>query len=276
MTRTRAEEASSAAVVREAARAGELDRYLAALLAPRRARPDLVALTAFLGEIARIPDQVSEPMMGEMRLQWWRDMIETADAGTSTGSPVADALVGVMARHALPRELFTTLLEARSRELLPEHLAGGQDLNAYLDDTDGAAFRLTARVLGAGEAGGADELLAAAGQAYGRIRLLRGLPAARARGRGLPGGERLPDRPDDRPDGAWPLLDGAKAWLAEARRLIPAAPRGVVPAILPLALVEPYLAALERLGPDIARERADISPLTRVWRLWRASARGRV
>jgi phytoene synthase len=211
-------------------------------------------------------------MMGEMRLQWWRDVIETAPAGTSTGSPVADALVDVMARHALPQDLFAAILEARSRELLPEHLGGGPDLKAYLDDTDGAAFRLTARVLGVGGAGGADALLAAAGQAYGRIRLLRGLPGALARGRSLPGLEEVPDRPG----AAWPFLDGARAWLAEARRLAPAAPRGVLPAILPLALVEPYLAALERLGPGIARDRADISPLTRVWRLWRASARGRV
>jgi phytoene synthase len=72
------------------------------------------------------------------------------------------------------------------------------------------------------------------------------------------------------------MRDSVKRWLKEARRRARAAPRAALPAILPLALVEPYLAALERLGPNLVRQTADISPLTRVWQLWRASVLGRI
>ncbi len=171
------------AVVRSAARASEPDRYLAALLAPRQARAGLIALAAFLGEVARIPVLVREPMMGEIRLQWWRDVIAETRAAGATGSPVADALLVAIERHALPRDLFIAILEARSRELDPDFPATEQDLEDHLRDTEGAAFRLAARVLGAGESAATDELLNAAGQCYGRVCLLRALASSVAQGR---------------------------------------------------------------------------------------------
>ncbi len=262
MSGRNAGDASDEAVVRDAARAGDIDRYLAALLAPRRVRADLFALTAFLGEIARIPEVVHEPMMGEIRLQWWRDALAASAAGTATGSPVADAIGRTIARHKLPLDELNSVIDGHARDLDPERQPPAlgprlPDLEGYLLATEGAAFRLSARVLGADESAAVSDLLAAAAQAYGRARVA--CAAARA---GDPPGQSL--------------VQDASAWLAETRRLAPAAPPAILPALLPVALVEPYLAALEGPGPDIARMRADISPLTRVWRLWWANARGRV
>jgi hypothetical protein len=59
--------------VRASARLNAPDRYYAALFAPAAVRDDLIALAAFCGEIARIGRQVSEPVMGEIRITWWRD-----------------------------------------------------------------------------------------------------------------------------------------------------------------------------------------------------------
>ena len=61
-------------VIRLAARAYERDRYLAALLSPAARRDDLLVLAAFAGDVGRIASSVSEPMMGAIRLQWWRDL----------------------------------------------------------------------------------------------------------------------------------------------------------------------------------------------------------
>jgi phytoene synthase len=259
--------------VRDAARAGDLDRYLAALLAPRCVRGDLIALTAFLGEAARVGEVVSEPMMGEVRLQWWREALASR---AKTGHPVADALLDTIGRHDLPEALFDTILDARARDLDPHVPKTEADLENDLRDTEGAALQLAARILGGGDQG-ADDVLSAAAQAWGRVRLLRALPASLAKGRNpLPGKDPPAPAAVDWQVAARPVLDSARNWLEEARLRATVAPAAVLPAILPLALVEPYLAALERLGPNIARERADISPLTRVWRLWRASALGRV
>jgi hypothetical protein len=55
----------AADAVAAAARLGEFDRYLAALLAPPSARADLLALAAFASEVARVPFIVTgEPAIG--------------------------------------------------------------------------------------------------------------------------------------------------------------------------------------------------------------------
>ena len=117
-----------------------------------RARRDLIALTAFLGEVARIPEAVSEPMMGEIRLQWWRDALETLRAGGKHREARWPTRSGrVMARHALPEELLVSRdrgAPARPRARPPRPRRPQPELAAYLATTEGAAFRLSARVLG--------------------------------------------------------------------------------------------------------------------------------
>ena len=105
------EQGGGAASVRAAARQLDRDRYLAALLAPRRARDGLMALAAFHGEIARIPLTVRESAIGDIRLQWWRDALLTP-AGTATGNPIADAMRATMREHALPSEMLIKIIDA--------------------------------------------------------------------------------------------------------------------------------------------------------------------
>ena len=126
------------------------------------------------------------------------------------------------------------------------------------------------------------------GQAYGLARLLLGLPHALARGR-VP----LPQsRLDACAVSNQELLSGeggsnvaaliaslcaeARKALATSREQVANLPRQVRPAFLPLALVEPYLRALERPGRDVLRSVAEIAPLTRVWRIAAAHWLGRI
>lgn len=258
------------AVVDAAARANALDCYFAARLAPRDARRDLIALAAFVGETARIVAAASEPLVAEMRLQWWRDALAPEHiGGEATGNPIADAVRAAIVQHALPVELFSGLLDARSRALDPGLVAGVAALDQYFDETDGAAFRLAARILGIPGSDAADMLLCAAGRAYGRVRLLRAMPLMLDARRHSSHGHLVNDWAALAPA----ILEGAKSSLQEARRQSHHTP---IAAVLPVALVGPYLTALERLGPKIVCERADISPLTRVWRLWWASVRGKI
>ena len=79
------------------ARAADYDRYLSALFAPVGSREALFALIAFNHEIARIPEAVSEPMLGRIRLQWWREVVEAVYAGAparrhEVAVPLADAI----------------------------------------------------------------------------------------------------------------------------------------------------------------------------------------
>lgn len=253
--------------MRAAARELDHDRYLAALLAPAAAREGLMTLAAFHGEIARIPLTVREPGVGDIRLQWWRDALE-APAGTATGNPVADAMRDVARAYALPAGELAGMLDAYGRVLEAGALTTEAAVEAHAAATEGATFLLAAKIVGCADVS-THPLLHAAGQPQGRVQILRALPALIAKGRN-------PFGDADVAALVPPLLQQAGAELVRARQLATAAPARILPAILPLALLEPYLAALEDLGSHVANRRADISALTRVWRLLKASALGRV
>lgn len=284
---TGASNRSDRAAVREAARAHAFDHYLSALLARRRVRDDLVALAAFAGEVARIPLAISEPMMGEIRLQWWRDALGAPESAR-TGNPVADAMNDVVRRHHLSRDVLMSVVDARASDLYADPLPDAESRTAYLAAAHGGPLRLAARVLGFDPERGFEPLFTAASEAYGLTMALMALPAYLAHGRLPPPLTRLPDldMTSDALDpatlrplivAALPSLTGeVRARLAKARQLSRAAPRDMMTALLPLALVEPYLRALEDAGHDPLRDLADISPLQRVWRLWLAHHRGRI
>ena len=93
---------------------------------------------------------VSEPGLGEIRLQWWRDALERAEAGETTGHPVADAFGDVLARRNLSRERIVGLIDARSFDVGETVMPDTRTLDAYLFDTTGGLFALAADIVGAG------------------------------------------------------------------------------------------------------------------------------
>lgn len=261
--------AREVAAARDAARTYDYDRFLAMLLSPAPAREGLAAVAAFFGEATRIPVVVNEPAVGEIRLQWWRDAL-LGDGARSEGHPFAGILRGELETgRASPRDV-ETILDACSGLLYPHSLTSGSAVAAFLDTTQGAAFRLSAGILGVADTASAAAMIEAAAQSYGRVQLLRLLPLMLSKGCSP-----FPAAAD------WqqtfgPMLAEARYWLAEARRREVVSPAALRPAVLPVALVEPYLRALETLGPRLSVEQAAISPLTRVWRIYRANRRGRL
>jgi phytoene synthase len=273
--------------VRRIARTSDPDRAIATLFAPADVRADLFALYAFNAELARIADQVSEPELGAIRLQWWRDAIEEAARGEFTGHPVADAFGGVMARRSLSKARIAGLIDGRTFDVGETVMPDTRTLNAYLFDTTGALFALAGEIVGA-EGEKRDAVAETGGRAYGLVRVMRSLPRLAAKGRTYLAADAL-ERHGTSPQAifAGESCDGLKALLAEMRADARAALKetrfhlfgegmagtglneaGRV-AFLPLCLVEPYLAALERVR-DPLHQIARINPLTRLWRLMRS------
>lgn len=278
---------TTAEIVRTAARAFERDRYLSALLAPRQVRDDLVALAAFAGEIGRIPALVSEPMLGEIRLQWWRDALAVGLGGDggARGHPVADAVVAALRRAGVGFEAVEPIIEAMVQRLGDCPFSDLAALEHHLGQWDGGLFVLAWRMLGG--KGEAPDVLAQAGEVYGLARCLVEAPAELAQGRIL--------LPMDLVSACGISLERARTreaapqWRELNARLADSAMRRandvigsyqgadvqVRAAALPLALFRPYLRASERA--DMASlVAADVAPLTRVWRLWRTSRTGRI
>jgi phytoene synthase len=205
-------------------RKSDPDRYFAALFASAEKRPLLFALSAFNRELAHIAEVVREPMMGEIRLQWWRETLEGARQGNPRAHDVARALAETFVRNDLPADLFETMIEARAFDFSAEAFADDAARDAYFDATSGNLMRLAARVLGAEAAH--DELAHEAGIAYGLAGLIRAQSVHRA-----PGKIFLRDVTTAAAD--------AREHLAKARRL--PKPRDALAAFLPAALVPLYL-----------------------------------
>ena len=275
-------EAERGKTVRAIARAGDPDRALSALFAPRDARADLFALYAFNVELARIAEQVSEPDLGAIKLQWWRDAVDQAASGETTGHPVTDAFGEAVRRRALSADRIAALLDARQFDIARESMADPPSLEAYLRDTAGNLFVLAASILGA-RAGAVEPAARAAGLAYGLTGVMRAMPVHAASGRlYLPADalRRHGTAPEQVLTGKTSQgLDEALAeFRAMAHEALDEAERHVAKleapartAYLPLSLVDHYLAALEKSGRDPLRDIAGINPLYRLWRLARAA-----
>jgi phytoene synthase len=275
-------EAERGDTIRLIARSGDPDRALSALFARRDTRADLLTLYAFNVELARIAEQVNEPELGAIRLQWWRDALTRTAHGEATGHPVADALGEAQQRRALSPDRIAGLIDARSFDIATRIMPDQSALETYLHDTAGALFALAAACAGVPRAR-IEPAASQAGFAYGLTGLMRALPVHAGSGRlylpadalrshGTSPEAVLAGRTEP---GLLRLLEAlrvkAKAALDDARRHVAKLDQGGRVAFLPLSLVEPYLAVLGKPGRDPLRDIAGINPLTRLWRLarWR-------
>lgn len=150
------------------------DRYVTALFAPASRRADLLALYAFNLELARSREAVSEPALGRIRLQWWRDAIGECYEGGARRHQVIQPLAAAIERHGLSRHLFERIIDTREVDFDPSPLERLEHLVAYADATSGALNLLALEVLGARDH--SHELAAAAvGRSWALTGMIRGL-----------------------------------------------------------------------------------------------------
>lgn len=280
------EERATLEEVRQWARRLSYDRYLASLLAPKAARPLLWALHGFAGEIAHIPERMSEPMLGEIRFQWWRDALDGVVRGERSGNPLADALAPVIVDDGARLAKLKGMVDARAFDLGGAEMADVRALTTYLAKTEGQEFALAVQLLSGETSPEVESACVQAGIAYGLARLLCTLPLCLARGAMPIPSELLRLNQAGEPAALNDIepvqLNNALSDAAElaadasatARRHVGMLSRIVRPAVLPLALVPSYLAAARRPGRDPLSEIALINPVMRVWSLYRAHLLG--
>ncbi|MEX0810338.1 MAG: phytoene/squalene synthase family protein [Dongiaceae bacterium] len=266
----------------DAVRRGDRDRYLTVLFAPAERRSDLLALYAFNLEIARARESVSEPMLGLIRLQWWRDSLDQMVAGEPIREhPVAVALARAIGRHNLPREPFERLLLARERDMdaapLPDHPA----LIDYAEATTAPLLELAAQILIADSREDAATRVALREIAigYALTGLLRAIPFHAAAGRAY-----LPEDAMQRAGLAVQDLIApasaakrsalvaeiaavARAHLDAGNRAARSLSRALRPVLLSGTIARAHLRRLERAGFDPLHSSVQQSPPWTIWSL---------
>jgi 15-cis-phytoene synthase len=259
-------------------RAADKDRFLAALFAPADRRRHLFALYAFNGELARVRELAREALPGEIRLQWWRDVLDGEARGEVTANPIAAALLDTVATCKLPRDPLIRLIDAHGFDLYDDAMATLAALDAYGRDTDGALMSLAARIL-AGD--GAAAAAASAGVACAVTRRLRSFPADVARrqmfvpqehrhGISRAAIEARQNSPELRAALA-DLRAHARNAFAAFRHAAAELPERAAPAFLAAAVVPAWLGRLERAADPF--DTVNLPQWRRQWIIWRAARR---
>jgi phytoene synthase len=265
-------------------RSVDYDRYLSSLFAPVALRRQLNVLYAFNHEVAKTAETVTQPIAGQIRLQWWRDRISELYRGAAIDHRLSEALGQVIAAHHLPRELFEALIEAREHDLEEAPFATLASLEAYADATSGHIMRLAARILGAGDS--LDAPARHLGIAYAITGLCRSLPYHAARRRLMLPADQITALGISVEDvfartagrSIQPLIDDLSALAWNHLRAVKgvAVPRSALPALLPAAVVPLYLKALARPDFDIYRDSTEIGAHRRQLAMLGAMIRGHI
>jgi len=238
----------------EIVRRHDPDRFFCTLFAPQDRRETLFVLYAFDHELARARVAASNPMIAQIRLQWWREVVEGADKRHEVATPLR---AEIAAGRLDPAELLA-MIDAREAETQPA-IATRAEWHDYLRGTAGGAARVAGRALG-GVAG-----LDALGAAWGAAMLLRAVPVHARQGRCLLPADILAAHgltPEAVVAGAEPegLLRAVADLAGEGMRLLAAAPRpprAAHAAALPAVLARRDLQRLSRSLPPRPRGTLD-------------------
>lgn len=174
--------ADTAAICLASLRDLDIDRYLAVLLSPEDKRADLTALYLYNAELARVRDLVREPLPGEVRLQYWRDLLEGVQHGSSEANPAAAALLAAIRANSLPVAPLSAMSEARIFDLYDDPMESIAAFEGYAGETASALLQLASLVLDPDKAAGWSETAGHAGVAQAVAGALLLLPQHIARG----------------------------------------------------------------------------------------------
>lgn len=273
----------AAAFCADLVRARDFRTYAASLFVSPEARRAWLALAAFNAEVAHVRDHVSQPLPGEIRLQWWRDVLtgEGRDAqGEAEANPVAAELLRAIAVHDLPIETFVRLIDAHVFDVYDDPMPDMAALEAHCRDTSAALYGLRAKVLGVNSPE-AVRIAEHAGLAEGLVDTMLALPRHAARHQlYLPGdlmnlhgviAEEFFLRQASQPlkEALAHLRREAASQLQQAIAMLASAPVSSRAAFLPLAVIGKNLTRLELSEPFAPPL---LSRLGILWTTWRAAS----
>ncbi|WP_375314515.1 phytoene/squalene synthase family protein [Bradyrhizobium sp. A5] len=262
-------------------RSHDFPRYAATLFAPATERRALLALYAFNVEIVRVRDQVSQPLPGEIRLQWWTDMLSGQVHGSAEGNPVASELLRAIRDFDLPVEPLSLLADEHQFDLYNDPMPTLTALEGYLAATCSVLFALAARIM-APPSQAAEHLARHAGLAQGIVQIISSLPRDAAHrqlflpqqlltSHGCSMEDVFAGKESANLDAVLEqLISEAQQHLTTALSLLPEVPVSARSAFLPLGQVRADLKRLSQPGRHPFTPQPS-SRLRTLWTLWRAS-----
>lgn len=266
-------------------RTHDFDWYAALQFAPADRRPACMALFAYLAEIARIRSLVSDPMPGEIRLQWWRDTLSGTSHGAVEANPLAANLLQAIETHSIPTGPLLAVLDARTFDLYDDAQPTMGDLEGYAGEVWSSPMSLAASILSGESPADFADVAGHGGVALCIARLLMDLPRWAGRGQCFLPADLMTEHGLERPaltaGKPTPELSSALTAFAQAglHHLDKAAeqasdmPSSAHAVLLPMALARQTLSRAQDWSSDPFKQSLQSPKWRRLWSLWRASKR---
>lgn len=244
---------------RDALKQADPDRYRAALMADVIGRDDLLILYAFHYELAKVPEVTSEPMLGQIRYEWWREAIDEIYSDKPVRRhEITTPLNDLLLRRDVPRFWVDRLIDGRARDLDPQPFNDLSAARAYCRATSGTLLQIAVKVLG----GDPDEGVLLAGEAWGLTGLARSYGYYHDRIlQNISFGE---------------IVSAAEQTHAAARAELGKSGTEIFPALAYVALVPSFLKRMTSKGFDPLNAKVSYSPLAKQSRLMMAGLKGRI
>lgn len=233
-------------------------------------------------ELKKIPSTISEPMLGEIRTTWWREMIEAGDP-ENIGAPLARQILAVIERFSLNKNLFYDLIEGFTSDLYKETYPTQKELDQFFDQTYGSYFAILHQLCS--DHTGSDAAMKFAGRALGTATTLYETPIALQRNQHYFPQEMLADHSMSSEDVFERIYSSSQAqlvgevtkssleWLKTANEKIKLIENQTKPAFTPLAQIKPMLNMVRKTVNPLTQI-TPLNPLSFQWHLWKCARRG--
>ena len=270
------------------------DQGMACGFIPADKRDAILTLYAFSAEMQAVKWRTREPMMGEVRLQWWREaLLGERPSAEVEAHPLARHVLQGLQHFHLPVSGLVNLVDCMMDDLYDDPPEDMTALELYCGQTVSVLLRYASLMLADGQEAGPADLAGPAGVAFALTQIVHDLPARLRGGRILIPATLFNDigleqsQVHSITDASQmrllvsPLLDLAQKRFDEFKTQSSALPYNIRPAFALMGLVRPRLIKLRKAIDSPAYRPIEpfvesSGPLSKTVRLWMAAVWGRV
>ncbi|CAH3176554.1 unnamed protein product [Porites lobata] len=261
----------------------DYENFLCVLLLPKGSRRSVFAVRAFNIEVARVQDAVSDPNIGRMRLQFWRDSLDNIYQGNPPQQPVALELAETTSKHKLTKRWFSRIIDGREKSIDNRPYDTTDSLEEHGENTVSSVLYLILECLGVKDVQ-ADHAASHLGKAIGVVTLLRATPFHGSRGKvyipsdvmikhGVSQEDIIRGRTTQAvKDVTYDLASLAHSHLSTAKSLMSKAPKVASRVFLPMVSCQAYLTKIQQADFNMfhstLRERNHLLPLQLLKHAW--------
>ncbi|GBC07392.1 hypothetical protein RclHR1_07430004 [Rhizophagus clarus] len=151
------------------------ENYLISTFYPKHLQKVYFAIRALNIELIMVRESVSKPQLGSMRMQFWRETIDSTFKGNPPQQPIAQVLYDSLKICQLSPLFFRRIIDERDAQLNDPPYINNKDLESYGENTASCLLYLHLQSLGVEDIQ-ADHAASHIGKSIGIVTILRGFP----------------------------------------------------------------------------------------------------